>query len=912
MKLKLLLAVFFVCTALSLPASKTWASPGITGYSGNPATHGGAYCSACHSGATGARVTISGPTTAAPGSVNSYTLAITGGPLAGGATDISASGGTLGAGTGDSLSGTEITGGPTSPSGSTVSFPFTWTAPSSAGTYTIYGAGNSVNMNKSTSGDSPAAATLVVTVSGSSAATLTGLAISGTASLSGGSTATYTAKATYSDGTSKSVIPTWSVTPTTYASISTSGVLTTKSVTSNQTVTVNASYTEGGVTKTASLSVTITTGNTATLTGLAISGPGSLTGGSTGTYTATASYSNGSSKSVAAAWSVAPATYANINSSGILSTTPVTSNQNATVTASYTEGGVTKTASFAVTITSANSASGTLSGLAVKGPASVIGGTTATFSAQASYADGSTKIVAASWSATPTTYAGINKTSGVLTAGKVKTDTSVTVTASYTQSGVTKTAFVNVVISSGTHPPIGSVNNSGVVVFASNDLGMHCVCPSYSKFMVLPPYNTIRAQVIQKGGEDDAQVLGASSGIRVTYSISENTDASLKADPYYQDWMTNAPKLGFKAFPVLDSNGHIQSPITGAKLAGNMNYQSPGWWEIVGVPAFPDVSSLSTAKPMTDPLGGPNRNPYLTGNIKVYNSSNKLLAQTSVTIPTGFGGCCSCHLKVAAQMGFPATEQGSFDAMGLLHSMNSSGINIALIDPDGDGKPGPIRCSQCHLDPAMGDKTPPGGYTLNGKLLPVSKYTFSDVLHRFHATDAMVLGEYDPNIAQDCYQCHPGNGINCYRDHHTTESQNGGNKLWCTNCHGDLNQRIAQNQMAQPWSVATLPKCSTCHGTAIGENPTLGVFGGAYLNSMMPGMGGKLLCTTCHGSPHALNPSTLWHDNMQNAALQGGNTGPIGTCNVCHTGMSGYAMPPHTGDGGGDSVTTTTNTGTGD
>jgi hypothetical protein len=805
MKLKLLIAASLVFTVLTLRASLTLASPGITGYSGNPGTHSGAYCSSCHSGATGASVVISGPTTATPGSVNNYTLKITGGPLVAGATDISASGGTLGAGAGDSLSGTEITGGPTTPSGGAVSYPFTWTAPSTAGAYTIYGAGNSVNMNGSTSGDSPVVATLSVTVSGS-----------------------------------------------------------------------------GG-------------GTTATLSGLTISGATSVSGGSTGTYTATASYSDGTAKSVAATWSVTPTTNAAINSSGILTTTPVTSNQSVSVKASYTQGGVTKTASLTVTITSGSSTTGSLWGLQVKGPASVIGGASGTYAAQLS--SGSTKMVTASWSVTPTTYASINATSGVLTAKKVTADQSVKVSASYTLSGVTKTAFLDVVISSGTHPAIGSVNNSGVVVLASNDLGMHCVCPSFSKFMVLPPYNTLRAQVIKTGGEDDAQVMGSSSGIRVAYSIAENTDTSLKADPYYKDWMTNAPKLGFKAYPVLDSQGHIQSPITGAKLAGNMIFKSPGWWEIVGVPAYPDVSSLSTSKPMVDPLGGPNRNPYLTGNIKVYNAKNTLLAQTSITVPTAFGGCCSCHLKVATQLGFPATAQGSFDAMGLLHSENSSGINIALIDPDGDGKPGPIRCSQCHLDPAMGDKTPPGGYKLNGRTLPVSKYTFSDVLHRFHATNGMVLGQYDPNIAQDCYQCHPGNGINCYRDHHTNESRNGSTKLWCSDCHGDLNQRIAQNQMANPWSVATLPKCSTCHGTGIGENPTLGVLGGTFLNSTMPGMGGKLLCTTCHGSPHALNPSTLAHDNMQNAALQGGNSGPIGQCSVCHTGMSGYSMPPHTGGG---------------
>lgn len=890
-KSKLFLVTTLVFFA-ALQATLAFASPGITGYSGKS----GSICTSCHSGGTTPTVTLSGPTTVAPGSVNSCTFKITGGPLAAGACDIAASGGTLAAGAGDASKNSEITGGPTTPAGSplSVSFPFTWTAPATAGTYTIYAAGNSVNSNGSTSGDGAAGTTLTVTVSGGTTATLTGLTIQGAASVNGGTSSTYTAQAAYSNGTTKSVTAAWTVTPTTYASINaTTAVMTTTSVTANQTVTVNASYTEGGVTKTASTSVTIApAGTAATLTGLTVQGAASVTGGSSSTYTAQAAYSNGTTKSVTAAWTVTPATYASINAtSGALTAKTVTANQTATVSASYTESGVTKTASQTVTITPSVSTGASLTGFAVRGPASVTSGKTGTYTAQASYSDGTSKNVTAAWSVPSTTYATINAASGVLTAKQVTADQFVKVTASYTQGGVAKTAFLDVVITNGSHPAIGSVGNSGVIVLASNDLGMHCVCPSFSKFMILPPYNTIRAQVIRKNGEDP-QVLGASSGIRVAYSIGENTDASLSADPNYQDWMTNAPKLGFKAFPVKDASGHIQSPLTGAKLAGNMAAKSQGWWEAVGIPVYPDASSLSTAKPMIDPLGGPNRNPYLTGNIKVYNSSNTLLAQTSVTVPSAFGGCCSCHLGVATQLGYPGTSQGSFEAMGFLHSTNSSGINISLIDPDGDGVPGPIRCSQCHVDPAMGEKVAPGGYKLNGKTLPVSKFTFSDVLHRFHAQDGMVLSMYDPNIATNCYQCHPGNGVNCYRDHHTNESLNGASKLWCSDCHGDLNQRVAQNQLSNPWSVATLPKCSTCHGTSFGENATLGVFGGTYLNSMTHG--GPLLCSTCHGSPHALNPSTLAHDNMQNAALQGGNAMPIGQCSVCHTNKSGYGTPPHT------------------
>jgi len=86
--------------------------------------------------------------------------------------------------------------------------------------------------------------------------TLSGISISGPASVNEGSGGTYSATATWSDGSTTSVTPAWSENST-YATISAGGVLTASAVTSNQTVTVTASYTSGGVTRTATRSVTI-------------------------------------------------------------------------------------------------------------------------------------------------------------------------------------------------------------------------------------------------------------------------------------------------------------------------------------------------------------------------------------------------------------------------------------------------------------------------------------------------------------------------------------------------------------------------------------------------------------------------------------------------------------------------------
>jgi hypothetical protein len=380
-------------------------------------------------------------------------------------------------------------------------------------------------------------------------------------------------------------------------------------------------------------------------------------------------------------------------------------------------------------------------------------------------------------------------------------------------------------------------------------------------------------------------VLADHNDIRVEYNIVENTDDSLKADEYYATWIQQMPKYGFG--PAIDpSDGKIQG-LTGAKLDGEMHAQSEGWWEIVGVPAFPDASlSSGGQKIMSDPLGGPNRNPYLTGNVKVYDqATDALLAETNTTVPVAFGGCCECHLQLTADYGLPATPEESFPLMGQLHERDS-GINFALIDPDGDGTNGPIRCSVCHFDPAMGPGSDPGypGYQKSSK-------TFSEVLHGWHVQNPAVLA-YDPDLAMNCYACHPGNNVDCYRGHHVNKSGSGpSGELWCSDCHGDLNQRVAEGQLTDPWSVATLPKCQDCHSST-GESGALGVFGGTFLNSMSH-KNDTILCSTCHGEPHALNPSTLTKDNEQNNALQG-MPNAIGVCDVCHVGKStNYGKPMH-------------------
>jgi ASPM-SPD-2-Hydin domain-containing protein/HYDIN/CFA65/VesB family protein len=148
-------------------AGIAWAhASGMNGYSGNPATHSGSICSACHGGGSAPTVGLTGPTSLAPGSSGVYTLMITGGAAVVGGLDVSTSAGTLQAsGPGTKLQSGDITQTAATPfTSGALSFTFTLVAPSTVGQLTLYAAGLSANGNGGTSGDNAAATTLAVTV----------------------------------------------------------------------------------------------------------------------------------------------------------------------------------------------------------------------------------------------------------------------------------------------------------------------------------------------------------------------------------------------------------------------------------------------------------------------------------------------------------------------------------------------------------------------------------------------------------------------------------------------------------------------------------------------------------------------------------------------------------------------------
>ncbi|ABF92250.1 putative lipoprotein [Myxococcus xanthus DK 1622] len=159
------LGVAGVVSACLVSGSAFANSMGISGRSGKQGS--GFTCAECHSGGSTPTVTIEGPTTLAPGATGNYTLVIRGGPAAGAGYNVAVSdnGGTLNPGSASyKLSGEVTHKNIQAFSGGAARFDFTLVAPSTPGTVTLYGAGNSVNENGTDQGDASAATTLNVTV----------------------------------------------------------------------------------------------------------------------------------------------------------------------------------------------------------------------------------------------------------------------------------------------------------------------------------------------------------------------------------------------------------------------------------------------------------------------------------------------------------------------------------------------------------------------------------------------------------------------------------------------------------------------------------------------------------------------------------------------------------------------------
>jgi hypothetical protein len=369
------------------------------------------------------------------------------------------------------------------------------------------------------------------------------------------------------------------------------------------------------------------------------------------------------------------------------------------------------------------------------------------------------------------------------------------------------------------------------VVLAWNDLGMHCLNPTYDTAVILPPYNTVWAQVIKRG--NPPQIV--TSGLSVEYSVIDNTTSANKGK-FGQFWQNVQALFGLTAPLEADHGLNLEDPDIHNSLAGKMVAKTDHF-QVNGIPATP-VNDKGVW------------NPYQVIEVTVKDGGNNIVAQTRTTLPTSDEiNCAKCHIPG------PANNNNVFLDILQKHDALHQPPDGLLVPKQ------PVLCAGCHGSPALGQNTPGD----SGKFL-------SQAIHRAHATRTAPDGS-----PITCFDCHPGNTTRCNRSlAHTASDGN------CTNCHGSIRQ-VAYSIISSariPW--VNEPKCVSCHSD-VAEVDTATLL---YRNAKGHG---SVYCAGCHGSPHAMVPSREASDNYQAMQYQG-RAKSIGSCGACHQGSKGPGL----------------------
>lgn len=433
---------------------------------------------------------------------------------------------------------------------------------------------------------------------------LTGVTISGSTSMDEGSTAQYLCTAGYSDGTTAQVAPNWSE-DSNNASIDSSGLLSASDVAADESVTITASY--GGYTDTHDLTIQYIP---VVLTGITISGPSSVDEETTAQYTCTASYSDGSSAMVSPTWSE-NSSYAIISGSGVLTAGNVLASQGATISASF--GGQTDT--HAVTIAYVPPV---LTDITISGPANLDEESTMQYTCTASYSDGTSAVVVPSWSEN-SAYTTISGT-GLLSAGNVAVDQSVTITAA--MGGQTDTHAVTIKYVA---PVLTSIAISGPSSVTEGTTAQYTCTASYSdgtSEVVTPSWSENTAfTTINASGVLSAGDVSTAQNVTVTASYDGKSDTHAVSIAYVAPAVTSILIAG----PGSVEEGEIAQYVCTAHYSDGSSAEVVPSWSENSIYASIDGSGLLS-----------------TGNV---------IADEQVTIQAGFNGKTTAQVLLITAVG---------------------------------------------------------------------------------------------------------------------------------------------------------------------------------------------------------------------------------------------------------------------
>ena len=246
-----------------------------------------------------------------------------------------------------------------------------------------------------------------------------------------------------------------------------------------------------------------------------------------------------------------------------------------------------------------------------------------------------------------------------------------------------------------------------------NNLGMHCMDSDYSVFTVLPPYNTIEAQLIV-----DGKLVTNGAGYTVTYEALPDLTGSM-----------NTTSIGKGNF--YDYTKDLYGPVDPDK--GLLGWSMPGlanarqttvfetlnepvhgvftpvnWWRAEGIPITPYDDAMQ-------------KNPYPLMRMIAWNSANQPIATNDVVLPVSDEmDCRACHASGTGSAGMPLAGWVNDPNPERDYRLNILRLHDELQDPNtypgilssnGFSPQGlyqsvaangqPVVCAKCHLSEAL-------------------------------------------------------------------------------------------------------------------------------------------------------------------------------------------------------------------
>ncbi len=408
------------------------------------------------------------------------------------------------------------------------------------------------------------------------------------------------------------------------------------------------------------------------------------------------------------------------------------------------------------------------------------------------------------------------------------------------------------------------------VLLAWNDLGMHCITDSDKYFSILPPGNTIYAQLIRRGELPEV--------------VLEGVDLSYKVEPGFERPSGHVPFWKF-AESLFGRAIQPDTGLAGKGMSGSMNFR--------------EAHSVFTAEliPVVPYGADGSYNPYPLFTIEAQDkNTGKLLAKTRCVAPASTQlGCKTCHggsWRIKGVAGL--SNETAMDILSVHDRMSTTNLLESAVR----GKL--MLCQTCHADPAINAEGKPG--VLN----------FSAAMHGLHANYLTGRGD---EACNSCHPSHPNGRSRCFRGVHA------GMGLTCISCHGTLEDHalsllLKEQEAGKPGAERLMrhlkprlvdrkedikprtpwmnePDCLNCHVDF--EAPEKGASG---FNQWTKGPEdlyrlradeAGILCQGCHGNTHAVypaqNPYGKDRDVIQPMQYQK-NPYPIGAnknCRVCHT-----------------------------